>query len=90
LVRLACTRPHFGGRRWWFVCPIARGDDKPPRCVAHLYLPSGGRYFGSRQAYGLTYRSCQESGKNAALYGRLAAEMGTDAATIRRALGGRG
>ena len=28
-----------------------------------LYLPAGGMYFGSREAYGLTYTSCQESGK---------------------------
>jgi hypothetical protein len=86
VVRLVCTRPNFGGRRWWFVCPIARGDNGPPRCVAQLYLPSGARYFGSRQAYGLTYRSCQDSGKNAALYGRIARELGTDAAAVRRAL----
>ena len=62
-VRLVTTRPTYGGRRWWFLCPLARNDGGPPRRVAKHYLPPGGTYFGSRQAYGLTYTSCQESGK---------------------------
>ena len=85
-VQLVTTQPTYGGHRWWFLCPLVRKDGRPPRRVAKLYLPPGGRYFGSRQAYGLTYTSCQESGKFNGLYRRLAAEMGTDAATIRRAL----
>jgi hypothetical protein len=40
-----------------------RRDGGPPRRVAKLYLPSGSKYFGSREAYALTYASCQESGK---------------------------
>ena len=56
--------------------------------VANLYLPPGGRYFGSREAYGLTYTSCQESGKFSGLYRRLAVDMGADEPTIRRALKG--
>jgi hypothetical protein len=55
-VPLRSTVPHFGGRRWWFVCPL-----KGIR-VAKLYLPPGATSFASRQAYDLTYRSCQESG----------------------------
>jgi hypothetical protein len=74
------------GHRWWFLCPLARKDGGPPRRAAKLYLPPGRRYFGSRQAYGLTYQSCQESGKFNGLYRRLAANMGTDEALIRRAL----
>ena len=42
----------------------------------------GGRHFGSREGYGLTYTSCQESGKSRGLYRLLAAEMGTDEKTI--------
>lgn len=38
--------------RWWFVCPFSNIR------VAKLYLPPGMRRFGSRAAYGLTYR-CQ-------------------------------
>ena len=62
-VQLVTTKPNYGGRRWWFICPIVRRDGGPPRRVAKLYLPSGSKYFGSREAYGLTYTSCQESGK---------------------------
>jgi hypothetical protein len=44
--------PPYGGRRWWFVCPPTH------RWVAKLFLPNGGWYFWSRQAYGLGY-GCQ-------------------------------
>ena len=89
-VRLVTTTPNYGGRRWWFICPLVRRDGGPPRRVAKLYLPPGGKYFGSRESYGLTYTSCQESGKNRKFSTTLAAEMGTDTRTIRRALRGRG
>ena len=85
-IRLDTTRPNYGGLRWWFICPLVRQDGGPPRRVAKLYLPPGGRYFGSREGYGLTYTSCQESGKLRGLYRRLAADMGTDEETIRAAL----
>ena len=54
---------YFGGSRWWFKCPL-RGRGVPCRHrVGRLYLPSGGRHFGCRHCYGLTYTSCQESHK---------------------------
>ena len=84
--RPARDEPTYGGRRWWFMCPLAFMAGAPPRRVAKLYLPPGGRYFGSREAYRLTYTSCQESGKYDGLYRRLAANMGTVAASIRLAL----
>jgi hypothetical protein len=52
-VSLCSTVPHYGGRRWWFICPVKKIR------VAKLYLPPGATTFASRQAYGLTYRSCQ-------------------------------
>jgi hypothetical protein len=55
------STPHYGELRWWFICPLARNDGGPPRRVAKRYLASGGKYFGSREGYGLTYTSCQES-----------------------------
>jgi hypothetical protein len=89
-VRLVTTTPHYGGLRWWFICPLVRRDGGPPRRVAKLYLPPGGKYFGSREGYGLTYTSCQESGKNRKFWTTLAADMGTDTRMVRRALRGRG
>jgi hypothetical protein len=50
-IYLAATRPHFGGLRWWFVCPHLN------RRVRKLYLPRGGRHFWSRRAYELAYAS---------------------------------
>lgn len=88
-IRLVTTRPTYGGVRWWFICPLVRRDGGPPRRVAKLYLPSGGRYFGSRLGYGLTYASCQESGKFRGLFHQLAAAARTDEATVRRSLGRR-
>jgi hypothetical protein len=85
-VRLETTRPNFGGLRLWFICPLVRRDAGSPRPVAKLYLPPGATYFGSREGYGLTYVSCQESRKLGGLFRRLAAEMGMDEATIRDAL----
>ena len=86
VIRLVSTSPYFGGKRWWFLCPIVRRDGRPPHRVAKLHLPRGALYFGSRRAYGLTYKSCRESGQFRALYGRIAAEIGTDPATVRAAL----
>ncbi len=76
-IGLETTLPNFGGLRWWFICP------RSGRRAANLYLPPGERYFAHRDAYGLTYRSCQESGQSRALYRRLAAQMGTSEATVR-------
>jgi len=44
-IRLATTRTHLGGVRWWFRCPVTRLR------TAKLYLPSTGLLFLSRRAY---------------------------------------
>ncbi len=54
---------HFGGVRWWFVCPLLINGRCCGRRVGKLYLPSGGVYFGCRHCYDLTYRSSQENDK---------------------------
>jgi hypothetical protein len=54
-VYLAPTRPHFGGLRWWFMCPQLN------RRVRKLYLPLDGRHFWSRRAYELAYASQRET-----------------------------
>jgi hypothetical protein len=48
-VGLTSTAVGFGGRRWWFSCPVSG------RRCAVLYLPRGGHRFGSAQGYGLAY-----------------------------------
>jgi hypothetical protein len=42
-IQLETTQPHFGGLRWWFVCPLSG------RRAQVLYLPPvGGTTFASR------------------------------------------
>ena len=54
--------------------------------MAKLYLPPGRKYFGSREGYGLTYRSCQESGKDRKFIAALVAETGMNTKAVRGAL----
>ena len=58
-IRLRTTQPHFGGKRWWFTCPIIASGVPCGRRVAKLYL--AGPYFGCRQCHDLTYDKCQQS-----------------------------
>ena len=62
-VRLTTTRPRFGGLRWWFLCPLLVQGWPCNRRVGKLYLPPGGRYYGCRHCYDLTYRRVQEHDK---------------------------
>lgn len=50
-VRLTTTRPHYGGRRWWFVCPLSE------RRCGKLHLPPGAGTFAARQTWRLSYAS---------------------------------
>lgn len=50
-VRLVYTLPHYGGRRWWMICPYRHNR------VGKLYLPAGGDRFAGRQAWRLGYDS---------------------------------
>jgi hypothetical protein len=62
-IRLETTPLHLGGRRWWGICPLVVNGQACDRRVGKLYLPPGGRYFGCRHCYRLTYRSVQEHDK---------------------------
>ena len=68
--------------RWWFLCPLTGCG----RRVGKLYLPPGGRYFGCRHCYDLTYESCQESHKFDGMYRMLAAQAGIPPANVKRLL----
>jgi hypothetical protein len=56
-IEVVTTQPYFGGVRWWFICPLTVDGRVCQRRVRKLYLPSGGRYFGCRACYNLTYES---------------------------------
>jgi hypothetical protein len=51
LIRLTFTQPHFGGRRWWMICPC------DGRRVAKLYRPPCGDTFACREEWDLAYES---------------------------------
>src|SRR5262245_5022667 len=48
-VALVSTALHFGGCRWWFLCPDCGGR------AGKLFLPPGGHWFACRACHGLTY-----------------------------------
>jgi hypothetical protein len=62
-IELDRTHCHFGGLRYWFLCPRLQGGFPCRRRVRVLYLPPGSSLFGCRTCFNLTYRSCQEHDK---------------------------
>ncbi len=58
-IYLAPTHPHFGGVRWWFLCPLQVDGATCGNRVAKLHLRNG--HFGCRSCHDLTYLSCQRS-----------------------------
>lgn len=60
-VPLVSTPCNYGGVRWWFVCPSSRNGVYCGRRVAKLYCPPGGKYYGCRHCYDLSYESRNES-----------------------------
>ena len=68
--RLDSTPCYFGGRRWWFICPLVVNGRPCNRRVGVLYL-GGGKYFGCRHCYNLTYESSKESHKFDSMFLRM-------------------
>lgn len=54
-IPLATTPCHFGGKRYWFICPWYANGIYCGRRVGVLYL--GGKYFACRHCYDLSYNS---------------------------------
>jgi hypothetical protein len=77
-VGLQTTRPHYGGLKWWFVCPLFQDGQKCGRRVRKLYLPSG-FHFGCRHCYELSYQTRGMDARSRSLY---------KAQRIRLSLGG--
>jgi hypothetical protein len=74
-VNLVSTPQPFGGRRWWFQCPVTG------RMATKLFLPRGARHFASRSAWGLGYATQRA--------GRLE-KISRRAARAYRSIGGKG
>lgn len=54
-VPITTTPCKFGGKRYWFICPIHKNGKRCGRRVGTLY--KGGDYFACRHCYELTYAS---------------------------------
>ena len=59
-ISLTTTPCHFGGVRYWFICPLSMNGVYCGRRTGTLYLASGGNYFGCRHCYNLSYESRNE------------------------------
>jgi len=62
-IQTTTTPCRFGGRRYWFACPLVRKGVPCLKRARKLFLPPGGRFFGCRRCYNLTHRSAQEHDK---------------------------
>lgn len=59
-VPLTTTPCNYGGKRYWFICPLYKGGNYCGKRVGTLY--KDGDYFGCRHCYDLTYSSRKLSG----------------------------
>ena len=85
-IQLETTRPNFGGKRWWFLCPLVKNNVPCKQRAGKLHKPPGGLYFGCRHCYSLTYTSCQESHQFDRLYGHMAMRMGCSIKEVKNYL----
>lgn len=58
-VELMTTPCYFGGKRYWFICPLIVEGQPCRRRVGVLYLAQ--KWFGCRKCYDLAYASQHES-----------------------------
>lgn len=72
-IALTTSPQHFGGRRWWFVCPCT---GQRSTC---LHLPPGANTFASRKAHCLAYESQRETPRDRALSRAFALRRKLDA-----------
>lgn len=59
VIPVTSTPCNYGGKRWWFLCPLAANSYACHRRVRIVYLPPGANYFGCRECHRLTYESRQ-------------------------------
>lgn len=58
-VDVVSTPCHFGGKRYWLVCPLSMDGVLCRRRVGVIY--GAGKYYGCRRCYDLAYKSQQET-----------------------------
>jgi len=62
-VEIVTTNCHFGGHRFWFLCPLTKNGVPCKRRVRVLYWHSDAPFFGCRSCHDLTYESSQTHDK---------------------------
>lgn len=85
-IAFTSTQLYWGAKRWWFVCPLSRNGVRCNQRVGKLYLPPGGKYFGCRHCYDLTYTSCQEAHYYDSFYSYFAGSMGMSRQNAKQVL----
>ena len=59
IIPVVSTRCNYGGKRWWFICPLVVNGRSCQRRCRIVYLPPEAEYFGCRECHRLTYESRQ-------------------------------
>jgi hypothetical protein len=59
IISVETTRCNYGGKRWWFICPLVVNGRSCQRRCRIVYMPPGAKYFGCRECHRLTYESRQ-------------------------------
>jgi hypothetical protein len=59
IIPVVTTLCNYGGKRWWFICPLVVNGRSCRRRCRMVYLPPAAEYFGCRECHGLTYESRQ-------------------------------
>ena len=86
IIKLTRTLCHFGGYRYWFVCPVVKDGVYCGNRCAKLYLPPAGQYFGCRECYDLTYESCQKSHKYDRIVDHIPEDLDLDGLNLTQVL----
>jgi hypothetical protein len=89
-ITLDYTEPYFGGKRWWFRCPLVVGGIRCWQRVGKLYLPPRGKYYGCRRCYNLTYQSSNDSHQFDGFFRSLAGQLRWTPETLKRVLSSAG
>ena len=59
VIPVVSTPCNFGGKRWWFICPLVVNGRSCLRRCRIVYMAPGAEYFGCRECHQLTYESRQ-------------------------------
>ena len=59
-IPIISTPCHFGGKRYWFICPGVKDGMTCRRRAGKLYQPRHAKYFLCRHCHNLSYKSRQE------------------------------